>query len=194
MSTKQNSEKQSITLDCPIVSNGNIVTGKDGKTLSVTIGTGNVSQSVGKLLETVKPGTEIRVLGCTVKIPSGTFSQQFNKIVIALVAAAFKNCEEYEQPKTDEGKALIEGLRAKLPFKSLEQKEVKRVMKIREDNYRAKTKAYLNEIDSRKENKVLIEETATYKAVNKAYKEGGRPAVVALLNEMKGIKVIGWNS
>ena len=184
---------QKKVIECPILSNGNVLTDKDGKTVSVAIGTENVSQSIGKLLETVKPGTEIRILGSTVKIPSGTFAKQFNTIVTGLINAAFAGCDEYQHPKTDEGKALIEGLKSKLPFKSLEQKEVRRVLKIRVDNYNAKSKAYLNEIDSRKENKVLIEETQTYKAVNKAYKEGGRSAVVKLLEEMKGTKVLGWS-
>lgn len=184
---------QKKVIECPILSNGNVLTDKDGKTVSIAIGTDNVSQSIGKLLETVKAGTEIRILGSTVKIPSGTFAKQFNTIVTGLINSAFAGCDEYQQPKTDEGKALIEGLKSKLPFKSLEQKEVRRVLKIRVDNYNAKSKAYLNEIDSRKENKVLIEETQTYRAVNKAYKEGGRSAVVKLLEEMKGAKVLGWS-
>jgi len=195
MSTKQNSAKgQDVAvIECPLTSNGTVLT-KDGKTVSVSIGTANVSQSVGKLLETVKPGTTIRVLGCDVTIPSGTFSTQFNRLVSSLVAAAFKNCDDYEQPKTAEGIALIEGLRGKLHFTTLQQLEVKRALKIRLDNFNQKAKAVKSSVDSIKENAVILKETATYREVNKAYKEGGRPAVMALLNEMKGVKVIGWNS
>lgn len=183
--------QDTIILACPILSNGTPI-GTDEKPAIVSIDCGNLSGSIGKILDVQKSGTEIRILGSTVKIPSGTFSAKFNAIVTKLVEVAFKGCDDKDEPKTNEGKALVEGLKGKLHFNSLRYNSVKEALKIRVANYKENVKAEKNEVRSIPANVVLIAETGTLKEVNKAFKEGGRNAVIALIESKKLTKVIGW--
>ena len=190
--TKQTVKNQdNVVLACPILSNGTPI-GTGEKPAIVSIDCGNLSSSIGKLLDVQKSGTELRILGSTVKIPSGTFSAKFNTIVAKLVEVAFKGCDDHDIPKSDEGKALIEGMKGKLHFNSLRYNSVKEALKIRVANYKENVKAEKNEVRSIPANVVLITETGTLKEVNKAFKDGGRNAVIALIESKKLTKVIGW--
>mgnify|MGYP003379560281 CR=1 FL=1 len=183
---KANGKNQkAIVLACPILSNGTPI-GTDEKPAIVSIDCSNLSGSIGKVLDEMKNGTEIRILGSTVKIPSGTFSGKFNAIVTKLVDIAFEGCKDADLPKTAEKLAVIEGLKGKLHFESAKQSHVRRALQLRKAHFAAQSKYDKNEVDGLKENVVLISETKTYKDANKAFKEGGRVAVLKMIEGMKG--------
>lgn len=187
--------ESSVIIACPILSNGNVIE-KDGETIVKSLDTAKVSVSLAEWLESIKPGTEVRVFNNTVILPSaGSFSARFNSLITRLVDAAFKGCDDYEQPTNEQAIAFLNGLKAtkKIHFSDLRKVSVMRGLKIRVDNYREGIKAAKNATDSLKPNEVLLKETDTLKKVNKAFKDGGRPAVEKLLAEKKGTKVIGWN-
>lgn len=196
MNTKANVKQSATTvLTLPVISGGQVVKDeKSGKEAIYTIDCGNVSGSIGKLLEDVKPGTELRIFGATVKMPTGTFTNRFNSFVKKVTELAYYGCDDNDKPKDESATAFITGLKGKIHFADLRRVSVMRGLNIRLDNYREKVKTARNATDSLKENVVLLQETSTLKDVNKAYKEGGRPAVEKLLSEKKGLKVIGWNS
>lgn len=194
-----NTTKATAKITCPLTVEGKPV--YDAKDNTVIISTmldcGNVSGSIGTWLDTINAGSEIRVFGQIIEMPkAGTFSARFNAVLTRLIGAAFTGCDDSEVPKNEDGKSFIEGLQAskKLHFADCRKVSVLRGLKIRVDNYREGLKTLKNATDSIKENQVLISQTGTFRKVNKAFKEGGKPAVEKLLAEMKGTKVIGWNA
>lgn len=196
--TNAKSNKQTTqgnTIDCPIIS-GNSTIEKDGKLLSVSFDLNNPSGSIGKLLDEVAGGTEFRLFGCTVTMPKGgDFSARFNNVVKQIFEASFATANNDEKPKTD-AIPFLNAIKAsgKVDFASLDRFSVMRGLNLRIANYREKIKSAKNATDSTKINAAIIAETGTYKKLNKAFKEGGRTAVLKELENMKGVKAIGWNS
>lgn len=182
-------------IELPIVSGGSVITDKDSKTVSFQFGIDEPSKSIGLLLEQVKPGTEFRFLGATVKIPAGTFSAQFNRILSVMIDAAFTGCDVKDEPKTTEGKQFVSGLKGKLHFSTGNFEQVKEALKIRQQNYRKTVAVERLDVRTLPANQAIISDTETKTRIVKAAKEGGRPAVLALISEMKkeGTKVIGWD-
>jgi len=181
-------------IELPLVSNNTVITDKDGKTVSVSMDIAEPSKGIGNLLENVKPGTEFRFLGATIKIPAGTFSARFNGILSAMILAAFADCDNTDEPKTDEGKQFVSGLKGKLHFSKGNFEQVKEALKIRQQNYRKTVAVERADVRTLPANQAILQDTETKTLILKAAKEGGRPAVLKLIEEMKkdGTKVLGW--
>lgn len=176
---------------CPILSNGTPI-GTDEKPAVITVDTGNLSKSIGDILEKNKAGTEFRILGATVKIPTGSFSGQFNAIVKKLVELSFAGCDVKDEPKVKDGKAVVLGLKGKLHFINPTMAQVFDALKIRTSNYTSSVKWEKNKVRMIEENKVLIAQTGLYKDANKMVKDGFNHSQIlkALQAEKKDVKLL----
>lgn len=182
---------QSAIIDCPVISNGTVV-----DNLSVALDCKQPTASIGKWLDEVKPATEFRAFGATITMPKGgDFSARFNSLIEQLFAASFATKNNDELPKA-EAVPFLTAIResGKVDFPALNRFSVMQGLKVRQDNYRQRVRCEKNAVISTKINAAVIKETGTYKTLNKAFKEGGRPEVLKVLEGMKGVKAIGWNA
>ena len=186
--------KTALILALPVIAGNDTVKGSNGRESLLSLDCSNVSKSIGALLETVKAGTTFRAFGNTITMPkNGDFSARFNNLLEQLFNASFASKNNDEMPKAD-AVAFLEAVKAtkKVDYPTLSRYDVMRGLAIRKAHYNAGLKSRRLDCDSTKINSVLITETKTEKLLHKAFKEGGRKAVIALREEL-GVKSIGWN-
>lgn len=187
----KNQKSKVVILPCPILSNGTPI-GTAEKPMIETIDCSNVSKSIGTILDKLPNGTELRVMGGTIKIPSGTGTAKFNAIVSKLVEISFLGCDEMDLPKTSEREAFIMGLKGKLHFEQATQRQVLQALKKRKDNYRETVKLEKNKVNCIKENILIQTDTDLKKEINLAFKDGV-DTVKTLLSGRKDLQQVYSN-